>query len=681
GYRLPGRSVRAKLSGAFLVLVTLGALHIGITEWGAWRRRIAVGDLHSAVVRQRIMLQTTAALDEFQKRIGVAEVLDQEAPGVAAQLRGALREQRLRLVPALDSAAVSASGTSRADLERLAADVSRLFLTWERAYRDRTADPTTALTVLAREADPLAHRLRTTDLPGAVRAEQRAVMEAEGAFMRVDRTAAHLVWAIFATSVLIAAALAYLLIADLLPRLAALKQGVERLHAGDLEHRIELAGADELSDVAGSFNEMAGTLHGARDELEASNRQLASAVQRLEQSRAELVQAEKLKAMGGMLAGLAHELNNPLASVLGYGELIEAAVTDGRQVDADNVGELVAPLVAEAFRAREIVRNMLQFSRASVATLQPVNVTQAMKVAAALRSYAFTQSGFRLQIEVPRDLRVIAEPQKLQQVFLNLITNAYDALSDGGGSVLRVSAAMLDEKTAEVVFEDDGPGLADPDRAFDPFYTTKPVGRGTGLGLALVHRFQEEFGGSASLENRLGGGARITLRFVAAKAGAETPDAPEADPSTLRPRRGFAPPDSTVRQRPACVLVVEDEAPLRVLQARILSRLGVETLLADGGAPARDLLLARSVDAIISDVKMPGDMNGPQLFAWVCEHRPELRSRFLFVTGDVHDPTLREMLAREPDRFVTKPFVMDEYLRRVSALLENSETMSLAAAG
>jgi CheY-like chemotaxis protein len=253
-----------------------------------------------------------------------------------------------------------------------------------------------------------------------------------------------------------------------------------------------------------------------------------------------------------------------------------------------------------------------------------------------------------------------------------------DALTEAHGTTLRIHAARTGAGFIEVHFDDDGPGLRHPERVFDPFYTTKPVGRGTGLGLTLVHRFQEEFGGSVIVRNRAEGGASITLRHRAATPPADVPAAAE----NAGPRAGRAAIPETASYggnvpRPR-VLIVEDERPLLDLQARMLERLGYESVLADNGVAAREVIRAQHVDAVISDVKMPGEMNGAQLYAWIQTHRPDLCDRFLFVTGDVHDPALREMLRTEPDRFVTKPFVMQDYLDRVRTLMSNREVVSAA---
>jgi CheY-like chemotaxis protein len=214
----------------------------------------------------------------------------------------------------------------------------------------------------------------------------------------------------------------------------------------------------------------------------------------------------------------------------------------------------------------------------------------------------------------------------------------------------------------DLVFDDDGPGIEAPDRIFEPFYTTKPVGEGVGLGLAVVYRRMNEFGGSIRAENRPEGGARFVLTFTPAEGSGRTA---VADPRPTAPVRVSPPPDG---KRPR-ILVVEDEAPLRKLQKRLLTQRNADVLLAAGVEEARAILQTTEVDAIVSDVRMPGE-TGLDLYDWVEREMPALSRHFLFVTGDVGAPELLSLAERRPEIFVHKPFEVEEYLTRVAEVLE-----------
>lgn len=427
--------------------------------------------------------------------------------------------------------------------------------------------------------------------------------------------------------------------------------------AGEPGARVEPRHDDELGHLAATFNTMAGSVAEARRVLEQRNAELGDALQRLRDAQADLVQTEKLGALGRMIAGLAHELNNPLASVLGHSELLAARLADGEVPDERELREeFVDPVVVDAARARDLVRNLLQFSRRSAPDLEAVPLRRAIDVVAGLRRYAFEHAGLQLRVDVP-DVHVLAERQRLQQVFLNLVNNALEAMSAAGNiqGSLDIRAAR-EGPLVVLVFEDEGPGVARPDRVFDPFYTTKDVGEGTGLGLTLVHGFVEEFGGDIRVDNRPEGGARFTLRLHAADAPAladaldSVPDAPAdiAGNAAAGPR----------------VLIVEDEAPIRRLQEQILKRAGATVFLAESGNEGRRFLRDHEVEVVVSDVKMP-DGSGVELYEWIGRERPELRERVLFVTGNLGDPAVIAIAEAEPHRVLAKPFSREEFLSRV----------------
>lgn len=488
-----------------------------------------------------------------------------------------------------------------------------------------------------------------------------------------------------------------LVLASLLHRriarpLEELATATDQVGAGDLSVRLSPARDREIQALVAGFNRMAENLERTAARLERRNQELSTTLQALQEAQAELIQAEKLSAMGRMTAGLAHELNNPLAGVVGYGQLLAEELARGAGgEDASLLGEHLTPLLREAERAKGLVRTFLHLARRVEPRLHPVDLRAALGEVVSLREAAFRQAGLRLVLEEVPQVSVHADEQMLQGVFLNLVNNALDAMStlppavrgpggdgqNGGGGtgpVLRIHGALRG-KRIRLIFQDEGPGLERPDRVFEPFYTTKPVGEGTGLGLALAHRFVLAFGGEIRGENRPGGGARFTLELlvvtpsdpVVERSGEAGGAVPGGD-GTL-PGAGILPPSPapTPVTRPG-VLVVEDEETLRQLQERLLRRLPVEVHIASSAAEARQILATEEVDVILCDVKMPGE-SGLDLYRWLRDTSPERLRGFLFVTGDASAPELSELAGREPDLFLHKPFNVREYLARVSALL------------
>jgi signal transduction histidine kinase/CheY-like chemotaxis protein len=449
-----------------------------------------------------------------------------------------------------------------------------------------------------------------------------------------------------------------------------LSAAAAQVGAGDLTARIPDQRDDELASVAYHFNDMTAHIQETRSEIERRNAELDAALRDLKATQQALIQQETLGAIGFMLAGLAHELNNPLAGILGSAEVLQ----DELRVHPDPavrtlVPEIIDPLVNEAQRAGTLVRNLLQFSRKSSAETSAVNLKAAMDIAAGLRSYAYAQAGKHLCLDIRDDVWVSVDAQRLEHVAMNLMSNSLDAMRDGRGDTLIVRATEAGQGSIELTFQDNGPGFSKPERVFDAFYTTKAPGSGTGLGLTLVHRFVAEAGGSVEASNAPQGGARVAIRLPSAPP-------PQSSPSGARAQ---AAPSPKVESAPSLggkklmVLVVDDEPALRSIQRRFLTTLGVEVLSAANGAEAIATLERTPCDLVITDIRMPGEPDGIGLYDWIRRERPTLARRVLFVTGDIGEWQDDPVLGVGADRLLSKPFHRDEYLARVRALLDSNE--------
>ncbi len=231
-----------------------------------------------------------------------------------------------------------------------------------------------------------------------------------------------------------------------------------------------------------------------------------------------LVQKEKLASLGQLVAGAAHEINHPLASVMGYSEQLWA-----KHRLTEEQGALVRKIVNQARRTQDLVSDLLSFARQSPGEKALVDLSMLLHRSAQMLETQHHASRIRVEISVePGFPRVRCNPNQVFQTFIEIIENAMDALAEAGGGSLRITA-MRQGQDAVVEFADNGPGIREPQRVFDPFYTTKPIGKGTGLGLSVVYGVIQDHGGQITCQNKPDGGALFVLRFpVAAEAAAQT---------------------------------------------------------------------------------------------------------------------------------------------------------------
>lgn len=437
--------------------------------------------------------------------------------------------------------------------------------------------------------------------------------------------------------------------------LALVSDAVTRIGAGDLAVKLPAAADVEFAGIVDAVNSMSSSLTTARDEI---------------------VRRESLAAIGRMTAGLAHELNNPLATVLASSELLAARLDETTTLAADELErDYVTPIVQESRRARLLVRSLLQFARRGDSEIGAVSFRDSLDIIVELRQFACTAAGVRLIVDDVPAVLVQAERQQLEAVLLNVLNNAIDAVAPRGAGTVHLHA-QVDDDMLVVRVRDDGPGMRDPSRVFEAFYTTKDVGEGTGLGLALVERFMTAFGGSVTAENLPDGGAQFTLRFRVLPTPAATATAPTQVPAPVPDATVPRMPDLAGTSRP-CVLIVDDEPALVRAQHLLLRRLQVDVVTADSVRAALDVLQHTTVHAVLCDVKMPA-ASGLVLYEWVVREMPALASRFIFVTGDVEAPELATFAREHPDAVLAKPFDVREYLARVQAVLDPESSVFAA---
>lgn len=365
--------------------------------------------------------------------------------------------------------------------------------------------------------------------------------------------------------------------------------------------------------------------------------------------QAELLQAQKMEALGHLVSGVAHELNNPLSAIVAFSQLIrrDAHLPDDLRHDADL-------LVQEADRTRRIVQNLLDFARQLPPERRATAVAQLVDQTLRLHAYALSTNRITVELDLPADLPPIdVDPNQAQQVLLNLTLNAIQALRDRGGpgrlivSACRTAAAEPDHELVRITVADDGPGIPEATRAhiFTPFFTTKPVGQGTGLGLPVSFEIVAGHGGRLWFEPRPEGGSRFHLEL----------------PAAIRRASDLASAHRRHRPRPAAggtVLVVDDEPAIRAFLARTLIEAGHGVIAAAGGAEAFERIRGRRVDAVLLDHRLVG-MDGLEVFERLRRQRPRLARRTILMSGDVFDRTLRTFANANGLHLLAKPFDLE----------------------
>jgi two-component system NtrC family sensor kinase len=385
-------------------------------------------------------------------------------------------------------------------------------------------------------------------------------------------------------------------------------------------------------------------------QLEAQNRSLEQIVAERTQR---LLQSEKLATMGSLLAGVAHELNNPLAIVMGQAALMQEAVKEGPLVAR------ATKIAGAAERCARIVRNFLSLARQRPTERGVVHLNLVAQEALELLAYELRTDGIELTLDLADGLPPLwADGHQLHQVLVNLLTNAHHAirrLSSARG--IRVTS-MLDRKAARVrlTIADTGPGVPPDvrDKIFEPFFTTKPAGEGTGLGLSLCRGIVEDHGGTITLETAAGEGAVFVI---------ELPPSDRATPASAVETVGSA---ATVS--PKRILVVDDEQDIGELLRDALSAAGHQVDVAVDGAAALEQLARQHYDLIVTDTKMPR-VDGIALYQELGRRFPALRSRVVFITGDALDRAKREFLESTGAPFLLKPFDVAEARRLVQRML------------
>jgi PAS domain S-box-containing protein len=386
----------------------------------------------------------------------------------------------------------------------------------------------------------------------------------------------------------------------------------------------------------------------------------------LEQSREQLFQSQKMEAVGHLTGGIAHDFNNLLTGITGSLELLRTRLAQGRIGDLERYITMAQGATA---RAAALTHRLLAFARRQTLDPKPIDPN---KLITSMEDLVQRTVGPQVKVETVLASGIwptLCDPNQLENAILNLCINARDAMPDGGRLTIATANTSLDERGArgrdmqpgpyvEIRVTDTGTGMP-PDviaRAFDPFYTTKPLGQGTGLGLSMIYGFAKQSGGQVRLESEIGRGttARIYMPRHQGDAHEE-----EAQPTPEQPPR--ADPGQTV-------LIVDDEPSIRMLVTEVLEDLGYAAIeAADGVSGLKVLQSDIRIDLLITDVGLSGGMNGRQMADTARETRPKLK--VLFITGYAEDAAIGNHKLERGMQVLTKPFAMDKLASDIKAII------------
>ncbi len=387
----------------------------------------------------------------------------------------------------------------------------------------------------------------------------------------------------------------------------------------------------------------------------------------LEQSRQQLLQSQKMEAIGQLTGGIAHDFNNLLTGISGSLELLRSRVAQGRLTDIDRY---IVTAQGAASRASALTHRLLTFARRQRLDSKP---TDANRLVASMEEMLRRTVGPAITVEVALSAslwRTLCDPNQLETAILNLAINARDAMPDGGRLTIETLNAWIDDRSGRerdmqtgqyvaICVTDTGTGMS-PDvvaRAFEPFYTTKPLGQGTGLGLSMVYGFARQSNGQVRIYSEVGEGT--TIRLYLPRYLGEGPVDEEETPVEIAARTGGG----------ETVLIVDDEPTVRMLITEVLDGLGCAAIeAADSVVGLKILNSDVRIDLLITDVGLPGGMNGRQLAEIGRQKRPDLA--VLFITGYAENAAISNGHLLPGMHVLTKPFSMDKLAARIKAILD-----------
>lgn len=431
---------------------------------------------------------------------------------------------------------------------------------------------------------------------------------------------------------------------------------VAEIRRGNLNVSAKIPHSIELGALVKGFVDMAAELREMRDSLEQKVRERTA---KLEATQNELVQAAKLSSLGQLVSGVAHEINNPLTTILGFSELMLA------RADLDpRLQPQLQAIREESMRLKSLVANLSSFARHAPQRITRMDLREALDRLSDLRRYQLAAANIALRYERPAaPVWVQADKDQLVQVFFNLVLNAEQAIASIRSKGDIWLACGVENGRAWATVRDNGPGISPSvrERIFDPFFTTKPVGQGTGLGLSISHGIIQQHHGTITAESAEGQGTIMRISLPLAEPSAD----PAAEPAAGPGARAATMQATTPRLR---ALVIDDEPAITRLVQQFLETHGWQYVALNDSTAVESCLDREKFDLVICDLKMPG-RNGLEILRLLRENRPELARRFLLMTGNLADAEQKESAELAGVPILRKPFTLAMLAEAVRALV------------
>ena len=452
---------------------------------------------------------------------------------------------------------------------------------------------------------------------------------------------------------------------DVAPSVVALGHAVQRGHAST-ENR--------LRHKDGSYRWLSWTAASEEGVIYANGRDITAEkdqAEALRQAEDALRQAQKMEAVGQLTGGIAHDFNNLLAGILGSLELMQTRIAQGRTEDLRRYNEAATQ---SARRAASLTHRLLAFSRRQTLDAKP---TDANRLVGSMEELIRRTMGPAITVELVISAGLwmtLCDANQLENALLNLAINARDAMPDGGRLTIETANARLDAAYAatqrdvtpgqyiSISVSDTGVGMTAEvlERAVDPFFTTKPTGQGTGLGLSMIYGFAKQSNGHLRIYSEPGKGTTVRLYLPRYRGDGAAALHHEADKT-----------ETIVAGKGETVLVVDDEPIVRMLIIDVLTDLGYTAIeAADGPEGLRIVQSEERIDLVVSDVGLPGGINGRQLADAARQSRPDLK--VLFITGYAESAAVGHGHLEPGMQVITKPFAMDDLAAKIRAMIEDA---------